>query len=346
LAKDGTEVSEGKKTKTFAIPSTLARWFDETVYEEPTGVVKKDWLYNQYVKLCREKSIRPKHKQIFSKLVFTVFPRAGSCRLGSIGSQVPYYFGIKRRKEKSQKKDKLRTKESVDQAYQPQTRSALGREDATRLRSVRLPIPIAPKVQGGVGGKRKHEETLDSIQQNAQMNLKKIKSEEETEGEQEENTAVLSDLLKQRLMNLHILLAPKDADPYQGDIELYLNLFVDRFWPELSPLQWDLSEVSTNVSEQEMNSYALCLCCSLFCGALVQGDIAFAKDMLLLCSSLVNSLAIQTKMEGTTERLHKNFGISLLFLARGLVDCSLFQNDIDAVVMAKNYCAMAAEIFP
>ena len=79
---------------------------------------------------------------------------------------------------------------------------------------------------------------------------------------------------------------------------------------------------------------------------MVKSDIVFAKDMLMLCSALVNSLSIETKLDGASERLQKNFGISLLFLARGLVDCSLFQNDIDAVVMAKNYCAMAAEIFP
>ena len=107
---------------------------------------------------------------------------------------------------------------------------------------------------------------------------------------------MLGDALKQRLMHLHRLLAPKEADPYQPDIERwallfffsfptssttivyeyalmlnlnsYLALFVDRFWPELSPLQWDLSGDPdlVNVSEQEMNSYALVLCCSLFCG--------------------------------------------------------------------------------
>jgi len=125
--------------------------------------------------LCREKGIRPKHKQIFSKLVFTVFPRAGSCRLGSIGSQVPYYFGIKRRKEKAQKKDKLR-KEAA-QALQPQTRSALGREEATRVRSTRIPIPIAPKIEG-VAGKRKRDDTIEALQIQAQMNMKKIKMEE------------------------------------------------------------------------------------------------------------------------------------------------------------------------
>lgn len=144
-------------------------------------MVKKDWLYNQYVKLCKEKGIRPKHKQIFSKLVFTVFPRAGSCRLGSIGSQVPYYFGIKRRREKAQKKDKLRkeggaSSSSQSSYHQPQTRSALGRDDPARLRSPR-PIPIAPRTPG-VGGKRKHEDSLiETIQQ--QMSLKKIKAEEQ-----------------------------------------------------------------------------------------------------------------------------------------------------------------------
>lgn len=79
---------------------------------------------------------------------------------------------------------------------------------------------------------------------------------------------------------------------------------------------------------------------------MLKENIAFAREMLLLCSTLVNTLSKHTEDEGIEEGVQKNFGISLLFLARGLVDCTLFQNDRDAIVLAKSYCAMAADIFP
>jgi len=332
-----------KKTKTFAIPTPLARWFEEVVYEEPTGVVKKSWLYDQYVKFCKDRSLRPKHKQIFSKLVFTVFPRAGSCRLGSIGNQVPYYFGIKRRKDRKKDKKNENIKFPVEQTPHQHTRSTLGVSEYRMAEQQKaMWLPVEPKVECG---KRKRDETKID----ASPEAKKTKGDGSEAKEEEEDPVVVGAQLKERLLYLHRLLASQDADPYQVDVESYVCLFVERFWPELAPLKWDLAEEdnsSFTITEVEMNSFALCLCCSLFCGSVVKGDINFAREMLMLCSSLVNSLIVQMNTLGAPERLQKNFGVSLLFLARGLVDCSLFQNDMDAVLMAKNYCAMASQIFP
>jgi len=204
-------------------------------------------------------------------------------------------------------------------------------------------LAVLPKIECG---KRKRE----SSKKDTTEVTKKLKTEckEEDSSDSEECNPVLeAEELKQRLLYLHRFLSPSDADPYQGDIESMVCLFVDKFWPDLAPMQWDLNcEEDTPASEVEMNSYALCLCTSLFCGALVKEDGEFAKEMLMLCASLVNVLPVQLGVPGTSEQLQKNFGVSLLFLARGLVDCSYFQNDLDAIVLAKRYCAMASEIFP
>jgi len=329
-------------------------------------------LYAKYVEYCRAGNIRPKHKQIFSKLVFTVFPQAGSCRLGSIGNQVPYYFGIQRRKASSKKSKKLqqhkiRTNHRLQRVGEMTCRfmeeENSGTDGDTVMRSAATVVTswVQVKKEEGLpcGGKRKREqqknlkaEDEEEDSDPSSPSFKKVKVEEEKQEDEEEdgkdNPLSSGAGLLQRLLYLHRLLAQNDADAYKTDLEGYLGLFVEKFWPELFPLQWDLREdidIAAS-SEKEMNCWTLCLCCALFCGALVKHDIVFCKEMLLLCSALVNSLSKQIKAEQTSEAVQKNFGISLLFLARGLVDCTLFQNDADAVVLAKSYCAMASEIFP
>jgi len=60
-------------------------------------VVSKEELFREYQELCRSTGEQPKEKTIFSKLVFTTFKSARSCRLGPLGNQVPYFCGIERR---------------------------------------------------------------------------------------------------------------------------------------------------------------------------------------------------------------------------------------------------------
>lgn len=70
-----------------------------TFVRNSVGMMEKDKMYSRYVEFCEAEGIVPKEKQIFSKLVFSLYPEVRSTRLGPIGKQSHYYLGLSWREE-------------------------------------------------------------------------------------------------------------------------------------------------------------------------------------------------------------------------------------------------------
>jgi len=73
-----------------------------TFIRNSLGMMEKDKMYGRYVEFCENEGITPKEKQIFSKLVFSLYPEVRSTRLGPIGKQSHYYLGLSWRDEVDQ----------------------------------------------------------------------------------------------------------------------------------------------------------------------------------------------------------------------------------------------------